>query len=118
MTKPDYMRGVTRHPEDKWPIYLTLDFEERDWTFSRSVQDKALELLQEDRVIPTDDPKVFRVKRSDVNTYRVSLGVEEGTSLLRWVTCSCTHGSRSGFGRSRCSHVFAVLLHIRESREA
>lgn len=48
------------------------------------------------------------------NRYRVSTDFDPATGGLSWITCTCLHGQRAGFGLCHCYHAGAVLLALTE----
>jgi len=50
--------------------------------------------------------------------YRVSSDWSPETRTLSWVTCTCPHGANQGGGFSRCYHVAAALMLLRDEKLA
>jgi len=48
--------------------------------------------------------------------YRVSSDWNPQTRTLSWVTCTCPHGASQGGGFSRCYHVAAALMLLRDEK--
>ena len=94
--------------------YVTFEFPSRDWTFSAAVQEKALEIVEKDLLTPTDVPGEYRVPSMRANgskEYLLRLQFNEAGDP-QWATCECAHGVTAGFGRARCSHVYAALAQL------
>lgn len=112
------MEEVKSYPDEGYPKYLWITFENREWTFSPNVRRKAQEFISDRRIYVADSPLSFYVHSStSIRVYVVRLGKDPETNKLQWTTCGCSHGSRQGWGRARCSHVLGVLLALKTKME-
>lgn len=61
-------------------------------------------------------PAIWWVTSSAGGTrrYRVQSDYDPATKKLSWCTCTCPHGMAKGGGTSRCYHVAAVLMSVRD----
>lgn len=109
----DLMSSVKSLPDGKWPKYLSVSFENREWTFSPMVKERAQEFLSEGRVYEANGEGRYLIHSTSTKVYSVSIGRDTETNRLLWITCGCAHGSRQGWGRARCSHALSVLLALK-----
>ena len=93
----------------------TLTIGTREWVFSESVIEHAQTLLNGDKITQTghnvwttEPTKTGSVRQPEITTIIHA----EPTRKFAFISCSCHHGKQAGFGRARCSHVYAALTQL------
>ena len=93
----------------------TLTIGTREWVFSEAVIEHAEKLLNGDKITQTGR-NVWTTKqaRGDAKQHPVITTImhTDPSNRFVFVSCTCTHGKQAGFGRARCSHVFAALTQL------
>ena len=87
----------------------------REWVFSEAVVKHAKTLFEANQITQTGR-NVWTTKqaRSDAKQHPAITTIMHTDPSNRFVfaSCTCTHGKQAGFGRARCSHVYASLTQL------
>ena len=85
--------------------------------FSTYVLDKAGRARRDGLVVPDSHYErvwwVGSLRPEQTTPHRVTL---TETPDVRWISCSCKHGTTAGGGSSRCYHVAAALTYVLDRR--
>ena len=98
---------------------VTLTIGTREWVFSEAILEHAETLLDGNRITQTghniwttEPTKYGNVHQSEITTILHT----EPDRRFAFISCTCPHSKQSGFGRARCSHVYAAITQLGATR--